>query len=50
MQNLKGCFLHSESLGLFNLSTVRNFKELEKVSFLKTDLLPSSGEGRETLC
>jgi hypothetical protein len=38
---------HSESLGLWTLSIVRNSK-LENTTFRKLDLFPSSDEGRET--
>jgi hypothetical protein len=37
-----------ELLGVWTLSIVWNFKDLENTKFCKLALFPSSGEGRET--
>jgi hypothetical protein len=39
-------YKYSESLDLWTLAIVRNFKYLENTTFLKLDVFPSSGEGR----
>jgi hypothetical protein len=42
--------LHNESevLGIWTLSVVRHFKQVENMAFRKLDLFPSSRERRET--
>jgi hypothetical protein len=50
--NLKGSDIdvrHSESLGLWTSSIIRNYKYLESTTFRKLDLFPSSGEGKELI-